>query len=138
MANEQNLIPFTSNQNRDEAKKNGHKGGVASGKARREKRKMRERVEFLLSLPFPDNLTSKDGRNIKDTMKMLGMDDEDLDNGMAITIAMYNEALKGNVKASTFLRDTSGEKPVDKVEVTKDTDEAIKDMEDYLCKKKKS
>ncbi len=138
MANEQNLIPFTSNQDREEAKKNGHKGGIASGKARREKRKMRERVEFLLSLPFPDNLTSQNGKNIKETMKSLGIEDEDLDNGMAVTIAMYNEALKGNVKASTFLRDTSGEKPIDKVEVTKDTDEAIKDMEDYLCKKKKS
>lgn len=141
MANEQNLMPIelvNSRRTREQHSEDSRRAGIKSGESRRKKRKMRERVEFLLSLPFPDNLTSKDGRNIKETMKMLGMDDEDLDNGMAITIAMYNEALKGNVKASTFLRDTSGEKPIDKVEVTKDTDEAIKDMEDYLCKKKKS
>lgn len=42
MANEQNLVPFTSDQDREEAKKNGQKGGVASGKARRLKRSMRE------------------------------------------------------------------------------------------------
>ena len=38
MANKQNLKPFTSEQSRTEAKKNGRKGGIASGKARRDKR----------------------------------------------------------------------------------------------------
>lgn len=114
------------------------KGGIASGEARQKKKMLKDRINLLLSMPFPDNITSKNGENIKETMKILGLDDEDIDNGMALAIAMYNEALKGNVKASTFLRDTSGEKPIDKVEVTKDTNEVIKDMEDYLCKKKKN
>lgn len=30
-----NLIPFTSDQNREKAKINGHKGGIASGEAKR-------------------------------------------------------------------------------------------------------
>ena len=30
--------------------------------------------------------------------------------------AMYREALKGNVQAATFIRDTAGQKPVDKAE----------------------
>ena len=34
---EDNLIPFTSEQNREESKKNGVKGGKASGEARRRK-----------------------------------------------------------------------------------------------------
>ena len=38
MANEQNLVPFTSDQNREEAAKNGRKGGVASGESRRAKK----------------------------------------------------------------------------------------------------
>ena len=42
MANEENLIPFTSDQDREEAKKNGRKGGVASGLARREKATMKK------------------------------------------------------------------------------------------------
>lgn len=42
MANEQNLKPpFTSDQSREEAAKNGRKGGIASGAARREKATLR-------------------------------------------------------------------------------------------------
>lgn len=49
MANKlDNLIPFTSEQDREKAKINGRKGGIASGKARREKRTMLETLEKLL------------------------------------------------------------------------------------------
>ncbi len=56
VANEENLIPFTSDQDREEAKKNGRLGGIASGKARREKATMKKRLEELL------NSTDKKGR----------------------------------------------------------------------------
>lgn len=48
LANEQNLRPFTSDQDREEAKKNGQKGGVASGEARRRKADLRKTLETLL------------------------------------------------------------------------------------------
>ena len=48
MVKEDNLIPFTSEQNREEAKINGRKGGIASGKARREKATMRKTLELML------------------------------------------------------------------------------------------
>ena len=35
MANEQNLVPFTSDQSHEEAVANGRKGGIESGKTRR-------------------------------------------------------------------------------------------------------
>lgn len=35
---EENLIPFTTEQSREEAKKNRRKGGIASGEARRAKK----------------------------------------------------------------------------------------------------
>ena len=38
MANEENLKPFTSNQSREEAVRNGQKGGIASGYSRRQKK----------------------------------------------------------------------------------------------------
>lgn len=56
VAKEDNLIPFTSDQDREEAKKNGRLGGIASGKARREKAAMKKRLEELL------NSTDKKGR----------------------------------------------------------------------------
>ena len=49
MAKEDNLIPFTSDQNREEAKINGQKGGIASGIARREKATMKKTLEMLLN-----------------------------------------------------------------------------------------
>jgi hypothetical protein len=48
MANEQNLKPFTSEQSREEAKKNGRKGGIASGEARRKKADFRNDLQNAL------------------------------------------------------------------------------------------
>lgn len=48
MAKEDNLIPFTSEQNREEAKINGKKGGIRSGEVRREKATMKKTLEMLL------------------------------------------------------------------------------------------
>ena len=45
---EDNLIPFTSEQNREEAKKNGRKGGIRSGEVRREKATFKKTLEMLL------------------------------------------------------------------------------------------
>ena len=60
MANEQNLIPFTSEQDREEARKNGKKGGIASGKARREKATMRKTLEMLLEEKNTKGVTYKE------------------------------------------------------------------------------
>jgi hypothetical protein len=108
MANEQNLKPreLTS----EEATKMGKRGGVASGKARREKKLMREQLEMLLNLPI------KNGK-IKDQLQQLGVEDNDMNNQMALIIAMYQKALKGDVQAFNTLRDTSGQQITNKVEI---------------------
>ena len=49
MTKEDNLIPFTSEQNREEAKINGRKGGIRSGEVRREKATMKKTLEMLLN-----------------------------------------------------------------------------------------
>jgi hypothetical protein len=91
--NEQNLRPFTSDQNREEARKNGKKGGIASGKARRERRKFRE--ELLLALE-----TIKDGKTIQER----GVE------------AILEKFMNGDIQAFTTVRDTIGEKPIEKIE----------------------
>lgn len=55
---------------------------------------------------------------VKAKMQELGIADEDQTNQMAMTIAMFGEAMKGNVQAFNSLRDTMGEKPVAKAEIT--------------------
>ena len=80
MANEQNLRPFTSEQSREEAVKNGQKGGIASGKARREKKTIQKILADLLDSEIKDNpqfakLASKMGvesdKSVKDIFTMV-------------------------------------------------------------------
>jgi hypothetical protein len=54
MANEQNLTPFTSEQSREEAVKNGKKGGVNSGKARKRKADLRKMAQQVLDGTYTD------------------------------------------------------------------------------------
>ena len=49
MANVQNLIPFTSDQDREKAKINGKKGGVASQKVQAQKRTFKKAIEWLVN-----------------------------------------------------------------------------------------
>lgn len=54
MANEQNLTPFTSEQNREEAVKNGRKGGINSGKSRKRKSDLRKLAQQVLDGTYTD------------------------------------------------------------------------------------
>ena len=111
MANEQNLIPFTSEQNREEAKKNGQKGGIKSGEVRRQRKAMKEQAELLLSLPF--NLTDRKGNELKEVLEKLGIDEDNIDNQMAMIVALWKTALgngRNQVTAVQELRDIIGNK----------------------------
>ena len=101
MANEENLIPFTSDQSREEAKINGQKGGIASGEARRAKKTMKEMLDYLLEKEIEN---SKTGEMVTCREAMLS--------------AMVKKAIKGDVKACQFVRDTSGEAPLTRTEIS--------------------
>ena len=75
-------------------------GGFASGKAKRERKTIREELEFLLAKQLKNNKG------------------EDISTREAISTAMIGQAIKGNVKAFIAIRDTIGEKPTEKQEVT--------------------
>ena len=130
MANESNLIPFTSEQSREEAKKNGRKGGIASGESRRKRKAFKEQIDYFLSLPFPD-MTDSNGNKIKDAFKNFGIEEEEIDNQMAMILSMWKNVIKkGDVSAFNALRDTVGEKPSDKIEgnLTISYEEALKQV----------
>lgn len=67
------------------------RGGVNSGISRRGRKRLREELEMLLE--------------IGDTQR-------------SVAVALINKALKGDVRAFEVIRDTIGEKPVDKVVTT--------------------
>lgn len=86
-----NLKPFDGSQSRDEAKKNGRLGGVRSGEARRERRKLREELEFCL-----------------------GQDDGTGETvAHAICLSLIEKALGGDVAAFRAIRDTVDGKPIE-------------------------
>ena len=75
-------------------------GGFASGEAKRKRKTIREELEFLLAKQLKNNKG------------------EDISTREAISTALIGQAIKGNVKAFIAIRDTIGEKPTDKQEVT--------------------
>lgn len=98
MANEQNLKTPTSK----EARENGRKGGIASGEARRRKKLLRECLEELLD----KDITDKSGNT------MTGAE--------AMAVKVFQQALKGDLKAFEIVRDTAGQKPVENVKMQTD------------------
>jgi hypothetical protein len=105
MANEQNLKPSEYQLTQEEAKK----GGIASGIARRNKKAMRENAELLLSLPLQQG-------KLKEQIRSLGIEDEEITNQMALIVSLFQKAMKGDVTAFNSLQATVGEKPTEKIE----------------------
>jgi hypothetical protein len=89
---QENLIP-QSERTKEEQRKIARMGGIASGKARKEKKMLKDLLEDALSKG-----TETDNEYVN------------------ITLALIREANKGNVKAYEVIRDTLGQKPIDKVE----------------------
>ena len=114
MANVKNLKPKDSNQNREEAKKNGKKGGIASGIARREKKAMKDTLSALLSMPL-DNGETADIETIQSFGMLSG---KNITVQEAILMQQVVKALGGDTKAAEYLRDTSGNKLKEAVELS--------------------
>lgn len=102
MPNERNLIPFTSEQSREEAKKNGALGGVASGVSRRRKRRLKEAADLYLSLPPAD-------KRRWNKISRQGVDPEEIDNQMAMIVGLTERAIKGDAKAAKVIIDLLGD-----------------------------
>ena len=93
MANKKNLIPFTSDQSREEAVKNGQKGGIKSGESKRARKLLKDCMLDLLALDVTD-------RKDWNKLSRMGIDPEDIDNRALLTAALFNRAVRtGDVSA---------------------------------------
>lgn len=97
----------------EERRENGRKGGIKSGETKRRKKAMKETIEVLLSMPMKDGRIA-DVDSIKNFASMKG---KNIDVQTAISIAMIQRALKGDKGAAEFIRDTSGQKPTDNMNI---------------------
>lgn len=92
MANEQNLKPVRTKK---EARERGKNGGIKSGEVRAQRKTLREELLALLGTKVEDKTIQE-----------------------KISFSLIQEALDGNVKAFETIRDTIGEKPQDKVNIS--------------------
>ena len=124
MANKQNLKTPTSKQ----ARELGRKGGQASAKKRKERKQMQEVAKIVLDMPIePGEVTDLEGITFED------YPDVNLTVGELAVLAVAKKARKGDVAALTFLRDTAGEKPIEKVEVSGDITAANEDIKPMIA-----
>jgi hypothetical protein len=100
-----NLIPQNM-RTKEEQREIARKGGQASGKARRNKAMLKDCLQALMEKKYLDEKTGK---------KITGAE--------LLSIDLFEKAIKETdtakkARAFEVLRDTSGQKPVDKVEQT--------------------
>lgn len=102
--NPQNLRPLNTRSKEDQMKIRS-KAGKKSGESRRKRKELREELLALLS-------TGNTQKNI--------------------SLALIDQALNGNVKAFETIRDTIGEKPVEKVVVSEVDPNVINEVEEMV------
>jgi len=127
MPNKQNLKPFKKGDSSNKAV-NGRLGGIASGQAKREKKTFRKAAELILSLPVNGDVKKEVKRHFP------AIPENELDNLTAINAAMTSAAMKGNVKAATFLRDSMGEQPKN-IPNREETDEQLRQVVESLSRR---
>ena len=99
MANEKNLVPFDE-RTESEQREIASAGGKASGKARRRKKSMKQKMQLLLSLPAADNDQTE--------LSAMGVDPDDMDNEMVLVKALFIAAAEGDTKAFDRIQDVLG------------------------------
>lgn len=87
------------------------KGGIASGEAKRKKKLLKECLDELLE---------KEWENRKGE-KMIGSE--------LISVAVFRKAMAGDLKAYELVRDTAGQKPIDKVMLAEVDQNTINEVE---------
>lgn len=109
MANEENLV--RGDDVHKLTAEEASRGGKRSAEVRAAKRDLRRALEALLE----KDISSKNG--------------EKLSGAEALAIKQFEKALKGDAKAFELVRDTAGQKPVDKVMIAEVDQSVIDEVE---------
>lgn len=117
MANNENLVSLATRpqHERSEIARMGQK---AATEVKNKKKDIRECLEILLS----KDITAKNG--------------EVMSGAEAIAAKLFENALKGNVRAFEVLRDSAGQKPVEKLQVETINQEVFDDIQNELEKRR--
>ena len=86
-------------------------GGQASVAARREKKKAKEILDIFLSMPLKKRKTA----DIEEIQAYEQLKGKNITVNEAIQLKQIQRALNGDLSSATYIRDTIGEKPTEKV-----------------------
>jgi hypothetical protein len=117
--------PFEKGRSSEEAAESGRKGGIASGVARRQAKELRDLTLAILEMPI------KEG-DIDEITSLASVKGKNITTSKAMILAQVRRAIEGDSKAFEVIRDTAGQKPIEKVEVSKPDSEIINEIEDYV------
>lgn len=124
--NNQNLMPIeevNSRRTREEHSKDSQRGGKASAKARRDKKLLKDCLDYLLE----SDVIDENG----DTMS----------GAEAIAVKLFKKALDGDIRAFELIRDTTAQKQPDKILISDVEPAVIAEIEnmvnEYFPDKKK-
>lgn len=108
-----NLIP-QSERTKAEQREIAKKGGIASGKARREKKAMKETLETLLAMSLNDDVIT----DLEEIQSVASLKGKNITVQEAIMLKQIQKAMKGDTRAAEYVRDTSGNKPKEGLELS--------------------
>ena len=124
MANEQNLIP-NSERTPEQLREQTRKGGIASGKSRREKRDRKQRASELFDLTMQ-------GAGVDKIKKFFNIND-DLNAYEVMVLSCFMKAMqKGDANALEKLLKISGEQFAEVLDVTVGKSEKLADIIEQL------
>lgn len=120
-----NLIP-ANKRSKSEVRENSRKGGIKSGKVRREKKIIRECLEELCADTF-DNIPMSD--SVRSQLTNIYGKKLDLNTLKLLTVGQVIKASQGDTKAMEFIQNALGQKPAEKIELHQASSEVIDEIE---------
>ncbi len=111
--------PETQFKSGRQAVENGRKGGINSGRAKRQRKTMAQMAQVFAALPVPEQT--------KRQLQALGVSEEDAVHQMALVAAMFSAGEKGNVRAAALITEWMNDnKDADKNGVLDDILDAVR------------
>lgn len=99
--------PFT----KETAAEMGRRGGIAAQKAIAKKKHLKDSLKIILALEPNDRNKSK--------LADYGIPEDQMTNEMLMAVAMFQKAIKGDVRAAEYIRDMTGQQPQSKLDRAK-------------------
>ena len=123
-----NLKPF-SERSEDEQRAMRSKGGKVRAQRARERKEFQELAKTILSLAMKSGSTT----GVEDVESIAELNGKNLTVAEGIILKQAMKALRGDRYAAEFMRDTAGEKPIEKQDVNVRTiDKSLEEMEAYF------